>query len=74
MLTPNIIKIIAINNVIMKEYKDEARIIPNNTSFIDVGEIRIRSNDFSRVSIGRITALIAVAVKKAVMEIIPTKT
>ncbi len=74
MLAPKIIKISAINNVIIKEYKDEARIIPNNTSFIDVGEMRIRSNDFSRVSIGKITGLIAVAVKKAVIDIIPTKT
>ena len=74
MLAPNIIKMNAINRVIMKEYKDEARIIPNNISFIDVGEIKIRSNDFSRVSMGRITGLIAVAVKKVVMEIIPTKT
>ena len=74
MPAPNIIKIIAINNVIIKEYKDEARIIPSKTSFIDVGEVRIRSKDFSRVSMGRITGLIAVAVKKAVMDIIPTKT
>jgi len=74
MLAPNIIKITAIVNVIIKEYRVEARIIPSRTSFIDVGEVRIRSNDFSRVSIGRITGLIAVAVKNAVMEIIPTKT
>ena len=74
MLAPNKIKIIAINNVIIKEYKVEARIIPSRTSFIDVGDVRIRSNDFSRVSIGRITGLIAVEVKNAVMEIIPTKT
>ena len=74
MLAPKRIKIIAINNVIINEYKDEARSIPNKISFIDVGDIRIRSNDFSRVSMGRITGLIAVAVKKAVIEIIPTKT
>ena len=64
----------AINTVIIKEYKVEARIIPSRTSFIDVGEVKIRSKDFSRVSIGRITGLIAVAVKKAVIDIIPTKT
>ena len=74
MVAPKIIKISAINEVIIKEYKDEARIIPSRTSFIDVGEIRIRSNDFSRVSMGKTTGLIAVAVKKEVMDTIPIKT
>jgi uncharacterized protein (UPF0262 family) len=70
-LAPTRIKIKAINMVIMKEYKVDASIIPSNISFMDVGEVRIRSNDFSRVSMGRITGLIAVDVKNAVMDIMP---
>ena len=68
------IKIIDIINVIINEYRVEANIIPNKISFNDSGKFKIRSNDFSRVSMGKTTGLIAVAVKKDVMEIIPTNT
>ena len=72
------IESIRINNidiidVIVNEYRVEAIIIPNKISFNDIGDAKIRSNDFSRVSIGKTTGLIAVAVKKEVMAKIPTK-
>ena len=68
------IKIIAIIDVIINEYRVEAQIIPNKIWFIDIGEAKIRSNDFSRVSNGKTTGLIAVAVKKEVIDIIPINT
>ena len=52
----------------------EAKIIPIKISFNDIGEDKILSKDFSRVSIGKTTGLIAVAVKKDVIEIIPINT
>ncbi len=67
-------KISAIIDVIINEYRDEAIIIPINISFNDMGETKIRSNDFSRVSIGNTTGLIAVAVKNDVIDIIPINT
>jgi len=68
------IKIIAIIDVIINEYRVEAQIIPNKIWIIDIGEAKIRSNDFSRVSNGKTTGLIAVAVKKEVIDIIPINT
>lgn len=68
------IKIIVIIEVIISEYKVEAKTIPIKISFKDIGEAKIRSNDFSRVSIGKTTGLIAVAVKKDVIDIIPINT
>ncbi len=68
------IKLIVIIDVIINEYRVEANNIPNKISFNDIGETKIRSNDFSRVSIGKTTGLIAVAVKKDVMAIIPINT
>ena len=68
------VKIIAIIDVIINEYRDDAMIIPINISFNDIGETNIRSNDFSRVSIGNTTGLIAVAVKNEVIDIIPINT
>ena len=68
------IKIIVIIDVIINEYRFEARIIPNKIWLIDIGEAKIRSNDFSRVSNGKTTGLIAVAVKKDVIDIIPINT
>jgi len=68
------IKIIVMIDVIINEYRVEAMIIPNNISFNDIGETKIRSNDFSRVSIGNTTGLIAVAVKKDVIDTIPINT
>ena len=68
------IKIIVMIDVIINEYRVEAMIIPNNISFNDIGETKIRSNDFSRVSMGKTTGLIAVAVKKAVIDTIPINT
>lgn len=70
----NKIKIIVMIDVIVNEYRVEAIVIPNNISFNDVGETKIRSNDFSRVSIGSTTGLIAVAVKKDVIDTIPINT
>jgi len=61
-------------DVIINEYRVEAMIIPNNISFNDIGETKIRSNDFSRVSMGKTTGLIAVAVKKDVIDTIPINT
>ena len=68
------IKIIAIIDVIVNEYRVEAVIIPHKISFNDIGEAIIRSKDFSRVSIGKTTGLMAVAVKKDVIDIIPINT
>ncbi len=68
------VKITAIIDVIINEYRDEAITIPINISFNDMGETKIRSNDFSRVSIGNTTGLIAVAVKNEVIDIIPINT
>jgi hypothetical protein len=68
------IKIIVIIDVIISEYRVEANIIPNKISFNDIGETKILSNDFSRVSIGKTTGLIAVAVKKDVIATIPINT
>jgi len=68
------VKIIAIIDVIINEYRDDAIIIPIKISFNDMGETKIRSNDFSRVSIGNTTGLIAVAVKNEVIDIIPINT
>ena len=48
--------------------------IPNNISFIESGAFNRRSKDFSRVSIGKITGLIAVEVKNDVIVTIPIKT
>ena len=67
----NIVVIIEVN---ISEYRVEANSIPNKISFNDIGEDNIRSNDFSRVSIGNTTGLIAVAVKKDVIAIIPINT
>ena len=61
-------------DVIIIEYRVEAMVIPNNISFNDIGETKIRSNDFSRVSIGNTTGLIAVAVKNDVIDTIPINT
>lgn len=68
------INITAIIEVIISEYRVEANSIPNKISFNDIGEDKIRSNDFSRVSTGKTTGLIAVAVKKDVIAIIPINT
>ena len=68
------IKIMVMIDVIINEYRVEAMTIPNNNSFNDMGETKIRSNDFSRVSIGNTTGLIAVAVKKDVIDTIPINT
>jgi len=68
------IKIIVMIDVIINEYRVEAMIIPNNISFNDIGETKILSNDFSRVSIGKTTGAIAVAVKKDVIDTIPINT
>jgi len=68
------IKITVMIDVIINEYRAEAMIIPSNNSFNDMGETKIRSNDFSRVSIGNTTGLIAVAVKKDVIDTIPINT
>ena len=68
------VKISAIIDVIISEYRDEAITIPINISFNDMGETKIRSSDFSRVSIGNTTGLIAVAVKNDVIDIIPINT
>ena len=70
----SIAKIIAIIDIIINEYRDDAIIIPNKISFNDMGETKIRSNDFSRVSMGKTTGLIAVAVKKEVIDTIPINT
>jgi len=70
----NRIKVIVIIDVIISEYRLEANAIPNKISFKDIGELKIRSNDFARVSMGKTTGLIAVAVKKDVIEIIPINT
>jgi len=69
-----IINITVIIEVIISEYRVEANSIPNKISFNDIGADKIRSNDFSRVSIGKTTGLIAVAVKKDVIAIIPINT
>jgi hypothetical protein len=68
------IMVIVIIVVIISEYSVEANIIPNKFSFKDMGETSILSRDFSRVSIGNITGLIAVAVKKEVIATIPINT
>jgi hypothetical protein len=48
-------------------------IIPDRISIREIGAPNKRSKDFSRVSIGNITGLIAVAVKNEVIETMPTK-
>jgi hypothetical protein len=68
------IKIIVMIEVIINEYRVEAMTIPNNISCNEIGETKILSNDFSRVSIGNTTGLIAVAVKKDVIDTIPINT
>jgi len=68
------IKIIVMIDVIINEYRVEAMTIPNNISFNEIGDTKILSNDFSRVSIGKTTGLIAVAVKKEVIDTIPINT
>lgn len=70
----NKIKIMVIIDVIIKVYRVEAMTIPNKISFKETGETKTLSNDFSRVSIGSTTGLIAVAVKKEVIETIPINT
>jgi len=70
----NRIKIMVIIDVIINVYRVEAMTIPNKISFNEIGETKILSKDFSRVSIGSTTGLIAVAVKKEVMDTIPIKT
>jgi len=70
----NRIKIMVITDVIINEYRVEAITIPNNISYNDIGETNIRSNDFSRVSIGNTTGEMAVAVKKEVIDTIPINT
>lgn len=70
----NRIKITVIIDVIINVYRVEAMTIPNKISFNEIGETKIRSNDFSRVSMGKTTGLIAVAVKKEVMDTIPINT
>ncbi|MGV9198325.1 MAG: hypothetical protein ACOC4M_05755, partial [Promethearchaeia archaeon] len=67
-------KMIAIMDVTIKEYRVDARIIPVKISIKEIGAPNNRSKDFSRVSIGNITGLTAVAVKKEVIATIPTKT
>jgi len=68
------INITVIIEVIISEYRVEANSIPNKISFNDIGEDKIRSKDFSRVSTGKTTGLIAVAVKKDVIATIPINT
>jgi len=70
----NKIKIMVIIDVIINVYRVEAMTIPNKISFKEIGETKTLSNDFSRVSIGSTTGLIAVAVKKEVIETIPINT
>ena len=70
----NRIKIMVIIDVIINVYRVEAMTIPNKISFNEIGETKILSNDFSRVSIGNTTGLIAVAVKKEVIDTIPINT
>jgi hypothetical protein len=70
----NRIKIMVIIDVIINVYRVEAMTIPNKISFNEIGETKILSNDFSRVSIGSTTGLIAVAVKKEVIDTIPINT
>ena len=70
----NRIKIMVIIDVIISVYRVEAMTIPNKISFNEIGETKILSNDFSRVSIGKTTGLIAVAVKKEVIDTIPINT
>ena len=70
----NRIKIMVIIDVIISVYRVEAMTIPNKISFKVIGEAKILSKDFSRVSIGSTTGLIAVAVKKEVIETIPINT
>ena len=66
-------KTIAMIEVMMVEYRVDARIIPIKISFNDIGELNKRSSDFSRVSIGNTTGAIAVEVKKEVIATIPMK-
>jgi len=68
------IKIVVMIDVIINEYRVEAITIPNNISYNEIGETKIRSNDFSRVSIGNTTGEMAVAVKKEVIDTIPINT
>ena len=66
-------KTIAMSEVMMAEYRVDARVIPIKISFNDTGALNKRSSDFSRVSIGNTTGAIAVEVKKEVMAMSPMK-
>jgi len=66
--TPRIIDTIA---VITKEKRVDAEIIPHKMAVRFNGAVIWRSKPFSRVSHGRMTGLIALEVKKTVIEVIP---
>ena len=66
-------KTMAMREVMMAEYRVDARIIPIKISFNDTGALNKRSSDFSRVSMGNTTGAIAVEVKKEVMATMPMK-
>jgi hypothetical protein len=66
-------KTMAMSEVMMAEYSDDARVIPIKISFNDTGALNKRSSDFSRVSMGKTTGAIAVEVKKEVMAMRPMK-